>query len=44
MMAICVVNKAENNPSVSDAVQWLAKNGFDRKAQKLNAHLSKSEE
>ena len=36
LMAICMAKRAANHSSVSDAVQWLEENGFDRKAQTLN--------
>ena len=36
LMAMCMAKRAANHSSVSDAVQWLEENGFDRKAQTLN--------
>ena len=36
LMAICLATRAGNHSSVSDAVQWLEENGFDREAQTLN--------
>ena len=37
LMAICLAKRAGNHSSISDAVQWLEENGFDREAQTLNS-------
>ena len=35
LMAICLAKTAVNHSSITEAVQWLEENGFDRKARKL---------
>ncbi len=35
LMAICLAKTAVNHSSITEAVQWLEENGFDRKAREL---------